>query len=241
MPKFAVYYVPQAEDEFYRLGTSLLGYDVRARRSVDQPSDLLKDAGPFDPGWTATSRPYGFHLSITEAIRCSWDAIPRVEGELADLLGCFDPAHAFTLQRSTEWPVGIWGEPGKLSLVLLYEPNEYLRILHTLLVARINPLGQGTVFLERYLAHPEQELQPHQVQRIRLFYSPTMLDSWPPHFTLLNPYTGGEPERMAALLAQLFESYSHLMVQTICLLVQMDDDDLWHIYREFPRPPSPHP
>ena len=29
MAKFAVYYVPPTEDELYRLGASVLGYDVR--------------------------------------------------------------------------------------------------------------------------------------------------------------------------------------------------------------------
>jgi hypothetical protein len=31
MPKFAIYYVPQQDDPFYRLGGQLLGYDIRAR------------------------------------------------------------------------------------------------------------------------------------------------------------------------------------------------------------------
>jgi hypothetical protein len=195
MPKFAVYYVPQADDPFYRLGTSVLGYDVRARTSVALPSDLREVFGSFDDGWTVLSRPYGFHLTITEAIECSWATIPQVERELSDLLGCFDPAHPFVLSRRGERPVGIWGETGRNSLVLLFEPNEYVRMLHTLLVARINPLGKGSSFLERYLAHSGQELQPHLAQQIRLFYSPTVLDNWYPHFTLLNPYTGGEPAR----------------------------------------------
>lgn len=236
MAKFAVYYIPQADDPFYLLGASILGYDVRARTSVSLPSDLRENFGQFDLDWTDISRPYGFHLSITEAIDCSLATIPRVERELADLLGCFDPAHPFTLQRKVERSIGIWGEPGRNSLVLLYEPNEYLRMLHTLIVARINPLGTGSGFLSRYLAHPEQDIQPHLAQQIRLFYSPTVFDNWYPHFTLLNPYTGDDPARMASLLAQLFEPYVQVTVPTICLLIQMDDEANWHIYQEFRRP-----
>lgn len=241
MPKFAVYYIPQANDPFYRLGTSILGYDVRARTSAVLPSDLRENFGQFEIGWTDFSRPYGFHLSITEAIDCSWATIPRVERELTDLLDCFDPVHPFTLQRKVERPVGIWGEPGRNSLVLLYQPNEYLRILHTLIVARINPLGMGSGFLKKYIAHPERELQPHLAQQTRLFYSPTVLDNWYPHFTLLNPYTGGEPVRMASLLAHLFEQYVQFTVHSVCLLIQMDDEADWHIYREFRRPSPPIP
>ena len=241
MPKFAIYYVPRTEEPFYRLGTSILGYDVRARTAVTLPSDLREDFGQFDTSWTGISRPYGFHLTITDAIDCSWAMIPQVERELTNLLGCFDPAHPFVLRRLAESPAGIWGEMRSNSLVLLYEPNEYLRMLHTLIVARINPLGLGSGFLKHYLAHPEQELQPHQAQQIRLFYSPTVLDSWYPHFTLLNPYTGGDPARLASLFTRLFEPYTQLTVQTICLLVQMDEGDNWHIYQEFRRPSPPIP
>jgi hypothetical protein len=236
MPKFAVYYVPDADDPFYRLGTALLGYDVRAGTSTDLPPDLLEYFGQYGGDWTVISRPYGFHLTITEAIDCSWATIPRVERELADLIGCFDPSHPFTLRRREGNPVGIWGEAGRNSLVLLYEPNEYLRMLHTLLVARINPLGTGSGFLRRYLAHPEHEALPHLAQQTKLFYSPKLFDSWYPHFTVLNPYTGGEPARMASLLAHLFESYEHLTMQTICLLIQVESEANWQIYREFHRP-----
>ena len=76
MPKFAVYYVPQADDPFYGLGTSVLGYDIRAHTSVALSSDLREVFGSFDTGWTVLSRPYGFHLTITEAIECSWTTIP---------------------------------------------------------------------------------------------------------------------------------------------------------------------
>ena len=189
----------------------------------------------MNEAWTTVSRPYGFHLTISDAIDYHWSAIPLVERELADLLRCFDPAHPFTLQQRNDGPVGIWGETGRNSLVLLYEPNECLRMFHTLIVARINPLGIGSGFLKRYLAHPELEQQPHMAQQIRLFYSPTVFDNWRPHFTLLNPYTGGEVSLMASRLEQLFKSYTQITMHTVCLLIQRDDEANWEIYQEFHR------
>jgi len=131
--------------------------------------------------------------------------------------------------------VGIWGEAGKHSLVLLYEPNEYLRMLHTLIVARINPQGTGSGFLKKYLAQPNQEIPPHEVQLLRLFYSPAVLGNWHPHFTLLNPYAGDDASLMASRLADLFASYEQMTVDAVCLLIQRDDEADWHIYREFRR------
>jgi hypothetical protein len=117
----------------------------------------------------------------------------------------------------------------------LYEPNEYLRILHTLIVARINPRGTGSGFLKRYLTQPDREIPPHEIQKIRLFYSPTVLDYWCPHFTLLNPYTGKDATSIASRLAHLFTPYELLTVDTVCLLIQKDGEANWHIYREFRR------
>jgi hypothetical protein len=235
MPKFAVYYIPHCDDPFYRLGTQILGYDVRAHTSATLPPDIWEALGQWDETWTTVSRPYGFHLTISDAIDCHWATIPLIERELADMLGCFDPAHPFTLQRRVDRAVGLWGETGRKSLVLLYEPNESLRMFHTLIVSRINPLGIGSNFLKQYLAHPEQELPPHQAQQIRLFYSPTVFDHWYPHFTLLNPYTAGEETVMASRLGQLFESYGQVTMESVCLLIQRDDETNWQIYREFHR------
>ena len=236
MPRFAIYYVPQAEDAFYRLGTSIVGYDVRARTTATMPPDLQLQIGQFDTSWTGLSQKFGFHLTICDALDCEWSTIPRVERELAELLACFDPAHPFTLRKQDNVPVGIWGEAGRNTLVLLYEPNTYFSMLHTLIVARINPLGTGSVYLRRYLDHPEKIQQPHRAQQLRLFHSATVLDNWYPHFTLLNPYSGGEPAAMASLLARLFEPYVQLTIRSVCLLVQMDNETKWHIYREFLRP-----
>lgn len=239
MPKFAVYYVPGPEDEFYQLATSLLGYDVRARQDAPLPSDLQAQFGQVqvEPEWSIHSRPFGLHLTITDSLACDWAALPKVERELENLLACFDPSHPFTLQRRADIPVGSWGRPGKLSMVLLYEPNEYLRILHTLLVARINSFGTGSGYLQNYLTHPRKhEMPAHRAQQIRLFYSPTVLDNWTPHFTIFNPYTGDEPEQIASLLANIFEPFKHFTMRSVCLFLLPDEQSSWQIYREFPLP-----
>lgn len=233
MPKFAVYYVPQADDPFYQTGSKLLGYDVRARQTIAPSPEQAAILGTDGATWTTKSRPYGFHLTICEALDCHWTAIPQIEQEIADLSGCFDPDHPFVLQQKQDHPIGIWGSSGKHSLVLLYKPNRTLHLLHTLLVARLTRFAIGSDFLQHYLTHPEQELPSHSRQQLRLFSSPTVFENWYPHFTLLNPYTGSSVTTMAARLAELFHTYSVLTIQTICLLIQDDDETNWQIYREF--------
>ncbi|HZU70935.1 MAG TPA: hypothetical protein VFA09_26905 [Ktedonobacteraceae bacterium] len=235
MPRFAVYYIPQADDPFYLLGTQVLGYDVRAHQNVIPPSELKEVLGPGKQSWTMFCRPYGFHLTICEALDVDWATIPRVEQELADLLKCFDSSHLFVLDRRDDQPVGVWEEGASKILALLYEPNMSLRMLHTLLVARLTLLGTGSGFLKRYLTHPQKELPLHLVQQLRLFYSPRVFENWHPHFTLLNPYEGEEAPMIASRLAQLFQSYRRVIVPTICLLIQENNEANWQIYQEFRR------
>src|SRR2546421_1894966 len=98
MPKFAVYYIPEQEDEFYQLGTNILGYDVRKCQAVTMPFHLQSQFGQFDSSWNTLSQSYGLHLTINDALDCHWAALPQIERELVDLLACFDPSHLFTLR-----------------------------------------------------------------------------------------------------------------------------------------------
>lgn len=230
MPKFAVYYVPLIEDDFYRLGTSILGYDVRARKPVQMPEklqDLLDN-----PDWVKKARPYGFHLTIGDAIDFAPGDIQLIERELDELLHCFAPQHRFTLQRRGDDFVTFWGQ--RQVVVLRYDPNDYLQMLHTLVVARLHTLGSGSSYLERYLKNPGQYAErPHQAQKIRKFYRPTVLDEYAPHFTLLNPYTGDRHDELARTFSEMFGGFSHITLDSICLLLHTNENENWEIYREY--------
>ena len=234
MPKFAIYFVPREDDPFYQLGTRNLGYDVRRRVSVTMRAYLQAELGEITPAWTAAARPFGFHLTVCDALDCDWRTIPAVETLLGDLLSCFAPATEFTLQQCATEPVAIWEDAGGQCLALRYHPNVMFSMLHALLIGCINPLGKGSGYLRSYLAG-NQTAEPHCIQQVRLFYSPTVLDNWFPHFTLMNPYTGSDPAAMALRLGRLSEASASLTVHSLCLLAQENDDSDWFIYREFCR------
>ena len=233
MPKFAVYYVPQAEDDFYRLGTSILGYDVRARGPVSMPRPLQERLGGYNPDWGKAARPYGFHLTIGDAIDFALDDVLAIEREIDEILKCFAPRHTFSLQRREDDFVTFWGQRQEV-VVLRYNPNPHLTMLHTLIVARVNPLGTGSGYLQKYLQDPAQYVhQPHQAQRIKKFYSPTVLDSYAPHFTLLNPYSGQDHARLARVFSEMFGRFSSVTLGSVCLLLKLRQDKEWEIHREF--------
>lgn len=233
MPKFAVYYVPPADDEFYHLGTSILGYDVRARESVQMPKELSDRLGGFNPDWVLYARPYGFHLTIGAAIDFDFGRIWSIEGEIYDILNCFDSDHHFTLQQNREHFVAFWGKR-KQVVALRYDPSDYLKILHTLVVARVQTLGTGSTSLQDYLREPERYAdRPHLARRLLKFYYGPVLDNYTPHFTLLNPYTGTDHEVLAHAFSEMFSHFSQMTAESVCLLVQMHEDENWKVYREF--------
>lgn len=226
MPKFAVYYVPKKEDRFYELGTSILGYDVRARKRVPIAKEL-HDLQGFDPDWVKKAQKYGFHLTIGDAIDFVGN-LHTIEKEIADIVACFHPDHCFTLEKSTGF-VTRWSN----AVVLRYDPNDFLKILHTLIVARVNPLGSGSGYLQRYLSGINQYTEQCYHHRIMKFYSPYVLDSYSPHFTLLDPYTGQDYQSVKQLFSTMFSDFPCLKLDSVCLMIQMREDKNWIIYKEF--------
>jgi Protein of unknown function (DUF1045) len=89
------------------------------------------------------------------------------------------------------------------------------------------------------LDHGARTFDEPQRRKLRLFSSHTVLDSWKPHFTLLDPFSGTNPEAMASALARLTEEYQELTVDSVCLLVQEHEGANWFIYREFSRAGKP--
>lgn len=228
MPKFAVYYVPEENTGLYRLGSCVLGYDVRKRESI-QILKALRSIPHFTEQWITKARPYGFHVTISDAIDIDIGKIGRIEKEVIEILGCFDPAHTFTLHRRRDDFVTFWGP----AVVLRYDSNDYLKILHAVIAARVHPLGTGSGYLQRYLADPENEITPYRSQRIIKFFSPTIFDSYSPHFTVLNPHTGESKNELTQVFSNTFGGFDKIVIRSICLLVQPAEEENWQIYREF--------
>lgn len=240
MPKFSVYYVPLENEDLYKLGSAIVGYDVRARKPVTMGGDLQTQLPePIDPLWVTDARPFGFHLTIGDAIDFDFQRIEAIENEIEDILHCFDPTHGFELTaRSTDFVLLGSGTPhwGPKLCVLRYDANDYLKTFESLIVARVNPLGSGSGYLTELGADPSKYgTAHHKANRTKKFYSYSVLDSYNPHFTLLNPYHGTRHDEMRDALAAIFRRFNRLSVSTICLLTQNEPGGDWLIHKEFER------
>ena len=233
MPKFAIYYVPEAAGDFYKLGSEILAYDVRSEKRVKMSSKLRSRFSEFKPSWASKSRPYGFHLTISDSIDFNLGDLQQIEAELVSILQCFAARDKFMLHKSNSDFIPDWGLP----IVLRYDPNDNLKLLHALVISRINCLGIGSGYLKDYLDDSEQySKEPHNAKRILRFYSPFVLSDFFPHFSLLNPYTGSNRRQLQRELQNIFGRFVEFEVKSISLLIQLNEGANWTIYREYQVP-----
>lgn len=220
--RFAVYLVPPASSPFYQLGSQLLGYDVRARRSLPLP-DFLR------PEWQASAAPYGFHLTVVEGFYTDLATLSAVEREARLCLGCLSPGADLTLGSGH---LEAW-EDGRVWVQRFEAPPAFL-VLHTLLSARLAPFVTASPFDAEVAAGKWQ--RPFEVARMQLLRTPRGLDTYQPHFTLVQPYGGHDPDGLRARLETLTRPFERLEVGSLALCVKPADEPHWHLQAEWPLP-----
>ena len=63
MPRYAIYFVPSAETEFFRFGSAVLGYDCYTGSNIKRPAIFDTEPELWDR-LTAEPRRYGFHATL---------------------------------------------------------------------------------------------------------------------------------------------------------------------------------
>ena len=219
--RFAVYLVPSAEDAFYQLGSAVLGYDVRAARPVPRLPEV-------EPEWTAKAGQYGFHLTLLEAFECDVRRFPEIEAEIERVCACIAPTSRLHLGGArTE----VWDDD--TVIVRRFDASTPVLVLHTLLLARLAPFVTGSSFERMTQRDPKRYSEAYERARLHLFHTPRGLDTWEPHFTLVEPYTGMDVHDLAAHLDDRFEPYPTLELGTVTLLRQ-DGRAPFRIVQDFP-------
>ncbi|MHA1939079.1 MAG: DUF1045 domain-containing protein [Candidatus Thorarchaeota archaeon] len=233
MPKFAVYYVA-LPNEFYHQGSAIVGYDLRTRQQAEMTQQLRHQID-YDPSWNQNTRTFGFHCTIGCSLDFDYAHLHAIEQEIEDLLNCLNPDNPFLLHQA-ETPIVFFGKDPQV-VVIHYEANVYLQILHTLVTARMQPFGTNSRYLRAFLANPERyHQQPFKAQKIlKFYYHPFILDDYSPHFTLFHPYSGNNQATIEQHFIKLFQPYQEIQVNSICLVIQQRDDAPYEIYREFHR------
>ncbi|MGI8747171.1 MAG: hypothetical protein ACR2J4_02300 [Deinococcus sp.] len=219
--RFAVYLCPPGEGDYYRLGSELLGYDVRARRELPLP-DFIR------PGWQIGAAPYGLHLTLVEGFYCDPASIGAIEAELRALVACLSPSLQLELSGGR---VEVW-EQGEVVIAHRFDPSPHLLMLHALLLGRLAPFATHSPFQDEQAEHPERYRQPWEAARLRLLGTPRGLDSFEPHFTLVQPYGGPDAEGLRSRLAALLDPFSQQEYRSVALFVKPEGEARWQLQAE---------
>lgn len=228
MAKFAVYYIPPVDSLLYQRGSEILGYDVRQGVFLPEANPARAALPEFDPAWVAKPQAYGFHITTGYSLYYDPAMLPQIEAEIEIVTACFGRDVHFALTPAAD-PIPFWH--GDI-VVLHFQPNPAMLMLHTMLTARVNPLGTSSNMSAAY-ANGAGDVDPVNAARVRHFHTPYILDDWVPHLSLMYPYSGTQPEQTKQTLLELFPPRP-LTVESICLLIRGDEETHYHLHREFP-------
>ncbi|MGB7339936.1 MAG: DUF1045 domain-containing protein [Phototrophicaceae bacterium] len=226
MPRFGVFVVPPARNPFYRLGTSILGYDVRREQAAHADNFIRAQLPDFDEEFVKRPQKHGIHCTVVAPQECRIGDLPAIQYEMERILNCFAASTQFKLSAADDF-VTYWGKKQQIA-VLQYAANPAMLMLHTLLVAQLAQYVVPDIDL------PTQDVA-HEYHRIHHFNYPFVFDGYTPHFTLLFPYKGNQHEAMQDALYSLFGQFKQMIVEGLCLMMQADKDTQWTIVHEFHR------
>ena len=218
--RFAVYLCPEADEALYRMGTGLLGFNVRAQRQVSMP-DFLR------PEWQTDAGPFGFHLTVVEGFGTNPAWWPDIEAEARACVSCLSPDAALSL---TNGRIDVWD--GGETWVLRLDPSSALLVAQTLLLARLSRFVTDSPFTEQVA----QGLwgQPHETARLQLLHTPRGLDTWQPHFTLVQPYGGQDPQALRRELERRVAPFTSQTYTALTLFEKRGGETHWRVRAELP-------
>lgn len=231
MAKFAVYTIPPAGSLLYQRGSELLGYDVRSGTFLPENNPTRAALPEFDLAWVTLPQTYGFHVTTGYSLYFDLPDLPKIEAEIENVCACFGRDVDYVLTPDTDDRIAFWGDDGDI-IVLRCTPNSAMLMLHTMLTARVNPLGTGSNISRTYEQRSPAEIDPVLAARLRQYHTPYILDGWTPHFTLLMPYAGTLRKETHSVLLELFGAET-VPVESVCLLVRRDGETHYRLYREF--------
>jgi hypothetical protein len=217
--RLGLYFVPEAESDLYKVGSSIIGYDVHEQRE-------LPGYEWIDPAWIGGAAEFGLHTTVTDAVTYTTENLDRVAAEAERLLGCLNADDSYNLhvQDAVFWNNEL--------LVVELGCSQPLLILHTLLVSRLHPLGIGSAYTT---SQPPILTAPADKEKLRYFHAPYIFDRFRPHFTLLTAFSGDESQRVQLLenvRSQMLTDRAPLQVRKLALVLQLPGEAHFHVYRE---------
>ncbi|GGM12630.1 hypothetical protein [Deinococcus aerophilus] len=218
--RFAVYLCPPANTALYRLGSEVLGFDVRAGQPVALP-DFVR------PEWQADAGPYGFHLTVVEGFFTDPAWWPDIEARARACAACLSPEAGLGLSGGR---IEVWDD-GE-TFVHRLDASPALLVAHTLLLSQLARFVTASPFEAQVAAG--KYARPFEQARMELLRTPRGLDTWRPHFTLVQPYGGNDPEALRRELEARFCAFARQRYTGLTLFEKPEGEVRWRVRAELP-------
>lgn len=223
-PHYAVFFVPAASHPLYKLGSKILGYNIRENERLR--SEFTEYIG--------NAKYYGFHLTVSDAlIAYNTNQLDWFRAELMSIAKRFE---RFSINYKSILRVDEFRDHS--AIVIGYDdPTGNLEILHTEITTRFNSQSPGSNYTIDTSLLPNQHHRSSRIESMLKWYkAPFILKEYHLHFTLLSGlHQQCDRENIVERLNVYINQINHLAldirVETICLMKKADDG-YWHIDSE---------
>jgi hypothetical protein len=224
----AVYVIPDRDSEFYKLGSSVLGFDIHANHEVTPESGLAHLAQ-----YVGEAKSYGFHATLADALQFSTASqIERVRAEVKFLSEDFAP---FRLQdlRVEQSP-----QDPRAVIIEAQDRSGTAEAIHHELVSRVYRSSISSSYLSGQTRKALPKDDPRADLLLQRYGSPYILSALRMHFTLLAaaPTDNAELAEIVDLIQREFDGLStgYVEVNDLALMVKRPGEDKWRIEETFP-------
>lgn len=222
----AVYLIPEENEPFYKFGSSILGYDIRNRKTIDAGSDdFIRTIRPH----IGDAAQYGFHATIADALFYASEAeIDRIDAEIRMLSNEFPPfdlTNFKIVERVNEEDI----------VILCEDETGITEALHCELVNRAYRIAISSPFIT---GKTKRSIGSKYPRRSTLFIgrygSPYIIKEFNLHFSLCSP-APDNPALRKEIIKQLKNSFANVMKKDrinfdeLYLLTKRDGDEKWSI------------
>lgn len=226
----AVYIVPKAGEDIYKLGSSVLGYDVWRQTLLNASSQDIADIRPY----VGEAVEFGFHATIADALFFINEAeINRIKAELRMLTEELRPFMLSNFRIADRFR-----DIGDI-VMLCDDESGTAEALHHELVARV----YSSAISSNYLVGRTRKKFPEPIRRAKLmtyrYGSPYILKKFDLHFTLCAapPADSIERNELVKKLQHVFGGAitdKLVEVSEVCLLTRRKGERYWRVEARYP-------
>lgn len=227
LPRYAIYYTPDAEDALTLAANKWLGRDAMTGKDVKRASKISSLSDDAFDASMANARRYGFHGTLKAPFELAQDKdLADLEEEVEAFASMMDP---FLL------PNFVIGQLGPFFALQLEEPSLQLAGVAADIVRKFDHF-RAPMSKEDFERRNPEKLSVSQRQNLMEWGYPYIFDDFRFHITLSDPIENGVAGEYRAALTDHFGAHLKKPYQfsALSIFVEPERGAPFALYRQFP-------